>query len=187
MGPAEEQLDPSPPFGRRWRVVAAIVALAFTFGVGAGAGYRWRGEPAPAPEPTASHQLTRANVRATDGRCATQDGTQLWLGIEIENYSPGAVVLDEVAVNLPLGGFNLDRTLWAVCGALSPPSGGSPELPVGGTMWLSVILDVLVDCPTPLPVLFRLSYTDAAGTTVELDIGGFVDLGSVSYHGCATV
>ena len=61
---------------------------------------------------------------------------------------------------------------------------GDDVLPPGGTAWLSVTFQVLVPCPRPLPVQFRVSYqgTTRPGTAL---LQGFPDLGEVAYTGCA--
>jgi hypothetical protein len=61
---------------------------------------------------------------------------------------------------------------------------GEDVVPAGGTAWFSVIFQVLVSCPRPLPVQFSVSYRgDTRQGTARLQ--GFPDLGKVSYTGCA--
>ena len=60
---------------------------------------------------------------------------------------------------------------------------GDDVVPPGGTAWFTVTFQVLVACPSPLPVQFTLSYQGAtAPGTASLQ--GFPDLGQVSYSGC---
>jgi hypothetical protein len=57
-------------------------------------------------------------------------------------------------------------------------------VPPGGTAWFSVTFQVLVSCPSPLPVQFSVSYQgNTRPGTAQLQ--GFPDLGKVSYRGCA--
>jgi hypothetical protein len=60
---------------------------------------------------------------------------------------------------------------------------GDDVVPPGGTAWFSVTFQVLVACPSPLPVQFSVSYQGSTrpGTT---QLQGFPDLGKVSYTGC---
>jgi len=44
--------------------------------------------------------------------------------------------------------------------------------------------DVLVPCPGPLPVLFSVTYAQA-GKVAVANVGGFSDLGDVSFTGCS--
>jgi hypothetical protein len=89
------------------------------------------------------------------GRCAVQLGHTLQLGIEIMNQSDRTVVLRQI----------------------------KPALPLGATGWLTVTFDVMVSCPQPLPVQFKVSYLQAGRlATAELD--SFPDLGQVRYNNC---
>lgn len=56
-----------------------------------------------------------------------------------------------------------------------------PELE---TTWLRMTFDVLVPCPAALPVEVNLRYAQAEKVAVT-PIGGFADLGDVSYTGCS--
>jgi hypothetical protein len=61
---------------------------------------------------------------------------------------------------------------------------GDDVVPPGGTAWFSVTFQVLVSCPSPLPVQFSVSYqANMRPGTAQLQ--GFPDLGKVAYTGCA--
>jgi hypothetical protein len=61
---------------------------------------------------------------------------------------------------------------------------GDDVVPPGGTAWFSITFQVLVSCPSPLPVQFSVSYQgNTRPGTARLP--GFPDLGKVSYTGCA--
>jgi hypothetical protein len=66
-----------------------------------------------------------------------------------------------------------------------PGVGQATSLASGATGWLTVTFDVMVSCPQPLPVGFKVSYTQAGRrATTELD--SFPDLGQVHYNKCPT-
>ena len=137
-----------------------------------------------------------------------QRGRELQVGVEVINLSETAVTLGQARPILPLGGLRLVSQQWAPCGALSPSwqaadggmivfvkastgvvevgsatPGGAAVLPPNGTAWLSVTFQVLVACPSPLPVQFSVGYREN-GRTGTAQLAGFPDLGQVSYTGC---
>jgi hypothetical protein len=65
----------------------------------------------------------------------------------------------------------------------SGSAAGTAVLPPLGAAWLSVTFRVLVACPSPLPVLFSVSYQQN-GRTDTAQLPGFPDLGQVTYTGC---
>jgi hypothetical protein len=140
------------------------------------------------------------------GECSVQHGRDLQVGVEVINLSGTPVTLGQVRPILPLGGLRLVSQQWAPCGAIVPagqaagsgtiifigPSTGEVEagnganaavLPPYGAAWLSVTFRVLVTCPSPLPVLFSVSYQEN-GQTDTAQLPGFPDLGQVAYTGC---
>jgi len=152
--------------------------------------------------------LAGAAVNQTAGACSVQHGHDVQLGVEVINLSATTVTLGPVKPILPLGGLRAVSQQWAPCDAVSPswliaggdgivtivraPGGtrlGDPlhsddVVPPGGTAWFSVTFQVLVSCPSPLPVQFSVSYQASTGAgTARLP--GFPDLGTVSYTGCA--
>jgi hypothetical protein len=56
-------------------------------------------------------------------------------------------------------------------------------LPAGATEWPTITFDVLVRCPSPLPVQFLVSYT-ISGKPATAQLDEFPDLGQVAYSGC---
>ena len=56
----------------------------------------------------------------------------------------------------------------------------------GATGWLTVTFDVMVGCPQPLPVFFKVSFVQA-GRLVTAELDSFPDLGEVRYNNCTTV
>lgn len=74
---------------------------------------------------------------------------------------------------------------WGSCGQLAAVDDADPHaLPSGATAWLRMTFDVLVPCPKPMPVIFTATYPQA-GTVAVSAVGGFSDLGDVSYTGCS--
>jgi hypothetical protein len=147
-----------------------------------------------------------SGVAQNGGECSVQHGRDLQVGVEVINVSGTPVTLGQVKTILPLGGLRPVSQQWAPCGALVPAgqaagggtiifigaSTGEVEagtganavvLPPYGSAWLSVTFRVLVACPSPLPVLFSVSYQEngRAGTA---QLPGFSDLGQVPYTGC---
>jgi hypothetical protein len=140
------------------------------------------------------------------GECSVQHGRDLQVGVEVINLSGTPVILGQVRTILPLGGLRVVSQQWAPCGAIFPAgqaagsgsivfigaSTGEIEagngadaavLPPYGDAWLSVTFRVLVACPSPLPVLFSVSYQEN-GRTDTAQLPGFSDLGQVAYSGC---
>ncbi len=128
-------------------------------------------------------------VSATGSRCAVQRGHTLQLGIEIMNRSGRTVVLRQVKPVLPLGGLHEIASQWGTCGSLpeaGPGFGQAASLAPGATGWLTVTFDVMVGCPQPLPVSFKVSFVQV-GRLVTADLASFPDLGQVRYNNCTTV
>jgi hypothetical protein len=175
---------PRDPAWRRMSL--AVLALGLAFAVGAAVGYQAHGDRAPAPAQQ-DGRVGNATVGSTGRQCATQVGTLLWLGIELINRGPGAVTLRSVSFTLPLGGLEARAGLWGVCGQIEADAATVQRtLDEGASVWVSGAFDVEVDCPMPLPVQFRLAYSDSTGANREDNVGGFPDLGRVPYSGCDT-
>lgn len=178
----------------------------------AAAGFAAQVYPPPAPGgPAYSSSLGSTDLSGlaqTDGGCSVQRGRELQVGVEVINLSETAVTLGQVRPVLPSGGLRPASQQWAPCGALSPSwqaadggmivlvrsstgvvevgsgtPGGAAVLPPNGTAWLSATFQVLVACPSALPVQFSVSYQqDGRARTTEL--AGFPDLEQVPYTGC---
>jgi hypothetical protein len=124
----------------------------------------------------------------TGHRCAVQLGHALQLGVEVVNQSDRAVALRQIEPVLPLGGLKAVASRWGTCGALPEPGQGPGQATVlgpGATGWLTVTFDVMVSCPQPLPVQFKISFVQA-GRLVTAEFAGFPDLGQVQYNNCGT-
>jgi hypothetical protein len=186
-----------PPPGRRWggarglAVGAALVALAAALLLGVSGGHHR--QPGTTTRPAgAARSLTAGSaagvavIGATGSRCAVQLGRTLQLGIEIINQSDRAVAVRQVRAVLPLGGLRAVATQQGPCGLLPQPGPGQAgSLAPRATRWLAVTFDVLVSCPQPLPVGFKVSYVQA-GQLATSELSSFPDLGQVRYSYCRT-
>ena len=115
-----------------------------------------------------------------------QLGRTLQLGIEIVNQSARPVALSKVAPIMPLDGLRAVAARWGPCGSLPEPvPPQSRSLGPGATRWLTVTFRVLVKCPEPFPVLFKVRYAQA-GRTMTTEFDSFPDLGQVKYNSCPT-
>jgi hypothetical protein len=125
-------------------------------------------------------------ISATGSRCAVQLGHTLQLGIEVMNQSDRTLALRQTKPVLPLGGLHAIASQWGTCGSLPEPGlEQATSLAPGATAWLTVTFAVMVRCPQPLPVWFKVSYMQADRVvTAELD--SFPDLGQVRYSNCTT-
>jgi hypothetical protein len=125
-------------------------------------------------------------ITDTGNRCAVQLGHALQLGVEVVNQSDRTVALRQIEPVLPLGGLKAVASRWGTCGALPELSPGqATALGPGATRWLTVTFDVIVSCPQPLPVQFKISYAQA-GRLVTAELPGFPDLGQVQYNNCGS-
>jgi len=127
-------------------------------------------------------------ITGTGNRCAVQLGHALQLGVEIVNQSDRTVALRQIEPVLPLGGLKAVASRWGTCGALTelgPGLGQATALGPDATGWLTVTFDVMVGCPQPLPVQFKISYAQAS-RLVTAELPGFPDLGQVRYNNCGT-
>ncbi len=194
---APDVLDTTRPLsvldrlGRRELVIAAVVAALI---LGAALGYisgKHAGKKvirvAASPSSTAATRpVPTSPVSATGAQCSAHSGTQLQLGIEITNASAAPVTLGDVHTDLPLGGLRQVRSSVGSCGELPSVRDSAIAgfvLGPGATTWITVLMQVLVTCPGPLPAQFVLGYTQA-GHAVTDNLGGFSDLGNVPYPGC---
>jgi hypothetical protein len=179
----------------RWRPPRAAAVLgAAGLVVGLAAGYA-AGTLHAGSHPAASARSRGATGPASaaagglplieDGpQCSAQTVGGLQLGLQVTNTSASAVTLRRVDVVLPLGGLQPVAQAWGPCGEL-PWVSQTPGavVPAGASTWFSVTFRVLVGCPGPLPVQFRLRY-DQDGRPGSIFLGGFSDLSQVPYGGC---
>ena len=184
---------------RRWRRPQAAVGLgaagllAGLAGLAAGyaIGTHHAGNHPAGPSP--SRRAARAASSPVAGEfplsqagpeCSAQTGRELQLGLQVTNTSATSVTLRRVDVVLPLGGLRPVAQGWGSCGELpSPGQAPGAVLPAGASTWFTVTFRVLVGCPVPLPVQFRLRY-DLGGRPGSTFLGGFSDLSHVPYTGC---
>lgn len=177
----------------RGRGTAGLIAVALV--VGAVMGYltgirsnapqaRTDG-PGPHASPTDSVVKDETQlVTWTGNRCSAQLGDRLQLGVEIVNQSATTATLRRVEVILPLHGLRATASAWGSCGQMSPVDTGTPhQLPPDAITWLTITLDVLIPCPTPIPVILNLTYTQGDHTATS-DLHSFPDLGNVPYTRC---
>jgi len=167
----------------------ALVTLAAGLLLGFVGGYRQataNGGPTRSTTSATPVSPFDAAIVDTGNRCAVQLGHTLQLGLEIVNQSKGTVALRQVEPVLPIGGLKAVASRWGTCGALTGVGPGQPTaLGPGATGWLTVTFDVMISCPQPLPVQFRISYLQAGRLEVA-DLDGFADLGQVQYNNCET-
>jgi hypothetical protein len=180
----------------RWRrpalfgLVAAAMLLAGLGGYRIGTehaptGGRSTGPGAASPSSGSAGSEGQPPVTGTGNRCSLQLGDRLQLGVEIVNQSSTTVTLGPIDAVLPLGG--LRRTAGAVgtCGQLSSSGGAAgAAFPAGASTWLTMTFDVLMPCPTPMPVQFVVGYTQG-GQHADSRLSAFPDLGGVPYTGCS--
>ena len=185
---------PRWPWGTARGPAISIVLAALAAGLLLGfAGGRLQaganGRPArAATSATAVFPVGDTAITGTGNRCAVQLGHALQLGVEVVNRSDGTVALRQIEPVLPLGGLKAVASRWGTCGALpelGPGPGQATALGPGATGWLTVTFDVMVGCPQPLPVQFKISYAQA-GRSVTAELPGFPDLGQVRYNNCGT-
>jgi hypothetical protein len=167
----------------------ALTALAAGLLLGFIGGYRQgtaNGRPARAATSAATVVPVGTAITGTGNLCAVQLGHDLQLGVEVLNQSDRTVALRQVEPVLPLGGLKAVATWWGTCGELAELGPvQATALGPGATRWLTVTFDVLVACPQPLPVQFKISYVQA-GRLATADLPGFPDLAQVQYNNCGT-
>ncbi|GIH20942.1 hypothetical protein [Rugosimonospora africana] len=174
-----------PPWRRSttaWALVAAIL-------VGGLAGYlvgvRHAGTPVASPSTSPQAPARQPALVGTGNRCAVQLGKQLQLGVELVNGSDAATTIDRVEVDLPLNGLQQLDSAWGSCGQLTTARAGGHRLDAGAVGWVTVTFDVLVPCPSAIPVGFIFQY-EHGGEPGNTEVWGFSDLGEVTYTGCPT-
>jgi hypothetical protein len=171
-------------------IVLAALAAGLLLGFAGGrVQARLNGQPARAAASAATVFPAGGDaITMTGNRCAVQLGHALQLGVEVVNQSDRTVALRRIEPVLPLGGLRAVASRWGTCGALAELGPGPHQataLGPGATGWLTVTFDVMVGCPQPLPVQFKVSYVQA-GRFVTAELPGFPDLGQVRYNHCGT-
>jgi hypothetical protein len=180
-------------FARRPPRAVLLAAAALLVGLAAGyaAGSLHTGKtPAPPARHSAAVSAAPSLVLGgfplsqTGPACSAQLGRELQVGVEVTNTSAATITISRVEVVLPLRGLTVVSQAWGTCGELpAVPENPGNVLPAGGSTWFTVTFRVLVKCPGPLPVQFRLDYLNAGRTAVAA-LPGFDDLGQVPYAGC---
>lgn len=177
---------PGPTISIALTALAAGLLLGF---IGGNRQATANGKPTRAATPAATaFPVGGTAITGTGNRCAVQLGHALQLGVEVVNQSDGTVALRQIEPVLPLSGLKAVASRWGTCGALPGPGPGpgrATALGPGATGWLTVTFDVMVACPQPLPVQFKISYAQA-GRLVTAELPGFSDLGQVQYNNCGT-
>jgi hypothetical protein len=198
----EQGKDPGDPHPRRFDAIRWLGFLGPGFG-----GDRWRRRPSRGAAVLAAVTLVAglsagyvagkgapSNPLAGVGppieqfpeSCSTQTGSELQVGVEVENDSATAVNLVGVKTTFPTSNGVLREVswMWEPCGAISYGLYQSTvDLEPGAGAWLSVTLKVNVPCPEPYPVQFSVTYI-RSGTAGTAQLPGFPDLGSVPYNDC---
>lgn len=198
----EDTIEPAPHPNwwstlQRRRTELAVVATAFVVAVvvaylvGAAHDHSTSTGPSTAAStsadgaPSGSLLAPALTLVQTGAQCATQTGGQLELGIEVANRSAAALQLTSVDPVLPLGGLRADVESLGACGQVGPaPAAAGASIAAGATAWISSVFDVLETCPQALPVQFAIDYLQGS-RAARVTLGGFSDLGGVSYSGCA--
>ena len=193
--------SPRPPVRWSLRPSWLVGLLAAVLVAGIGIGYlvgghgKTRTVAAPPSSGAASEPLPAGSalaevpkLNATGNTCVgmlASNGRPLMVGIEIVNGGPQPVVLRNVQGVFPLGGLRQVDSQAGQCDNNSTESVAGRRIEPTATAWISLTLDVLVRCPGPLPVRFRVAYTADGGQGLQ-QLGGFPDLSEVPYPGCPT-
>jgi hypothetical protein len=185
--------SPRPP--ARWSVrprwLALLLALALLVGVGigylAGRGERHAAAPTPTSASTAPSSSAGIALASTGNVCSGVPGydRRLLLGVQIVNTASQPVVLRAIHVELPLSGLRVLSTQVDQCAENATQQVAGYRLGPAAAAWISMTAVVLVHCPAPLPVRFNVDY-ELDGASASQLVGGFPDLGSVSFPGCPT-
>jgi hypothetical protein len=180
----------SPRLGRTGKLTAKLVVAALAVGLLGGylGGYQvgdahGRGL-VPKPRPTPAREVSSFGLAETGSQCSTALGKTLQVGVEVVNGSPGAVRLGALTATFPQGGMKVTKATWGPCGTLPYPRAGQGVLlPVGSSIWLSVTVTTVGECPAGLPVEYVASFSQL-GQTYTVALPGYVDLGGVQLKGC---
>jgi hypothetical protein len=166
-----------------WLAVLTLAALAAGIGIGYALG-RHTSKPVSASTPAGSALAELPQLTTTGSICSVQPphSRQLTLGIQVQNSGGAPLQISDVQGVFPLGGLRMVAAAVGHCDYPGVPVGGN-WVAAGGTAWLRLTVDVLVRCPAPAPVRFRVDYT-GSGAPASVTLAGFPDLGTVPYSGC---
>ncbi|HTW19943.1 MAG TPA: hypothetical protein VME70_07010 [Mycobacteriales bacterium] len=177
----------------RWTVlfVALLVvggAVGYVVGTGAGSGgHHARSSQVAQPGARGGATILGGPPLAQTGAtCSVQHGHRLQVGIQVNNVSNLVFDIVGVRIRLMVPGLRVLRTAAGSCGERTLPFEpySNAVAPGGSSIWLTATLRVLVRCPAPDPVQFRIRYRQNGQTHSQL-LPGFVDLAHVPYSGCA--
>lgn len=186
---------PRPP--RRWPMhpswLAGLLAVALLVGIGIGylIGRRPdRDHPAAAPTTsapagTALVEPQALNTVTTCYGIEPTTGAPVMVGVNLVNEDSRPLVLTGVQGVFPLGGLRQVGSQVGQCDNNATAVVSGHQIAPSASIWLSLILDVQVRCPAPLPVQLRIDYT-VGGLPATQIIAPFPDLSRASYPGCPT-
>lgn len=190
-GTTTSRIRRAGPPATRWALVSVLVAVGLIgYAVHAGHhGPAGHARSTQAAQPGARGGSTLVGGPAmiqTGATCSIQHGHRLQLGIQVNNQSD--IVVDILAVHTrqPVHGLHLIRTASGACGERTLPLQpfSNAVAPAGASIWLTATERVLVRCPGPDPVQFRVRYRQN-GQAHSQRLAGFVDLTHVPYTGCS--
>jgi hypothetical protein len=159
-------------------VLAAGICVGYVFG-------RHSSEAASgAPTPAGSVLAELPQLQNTGSVCSVQPPhtRRLTLGLQVLNSGGAPLQIIDVQGVFPIGGLRMAAAAIGHCNDLGLPVGGN-WVAAGGTAWLRVTVDVLMGCPAPAPVQFRVEYT-GGGAPTSVTLAAFPDLANVTYSGC---
>ena len=173
---------------RPWWLVLllAVAVLAAGIGIGYALGRHTSkttsGAPSATPAGVALAELPKLDT--TGARCSLQPpGTRrLMLGVQVHNGQTLPIQFHDLRGIFPMGGMRVVDAAVGRCNAAGVPVPDDWLTP-GGTTWLRITVDVLVRCPTPLPVQYEVDYA-VDGAPASVTLAAFPDLGGVPYSGC---
>jgi hypothetical protein len=178
---------------RRWRTRRfGPIALLMAVLIGLVGGYveGHHRHPSDAPQlPSARPVAARPGdgVVATGNSCSAQLDTRLELGVEVINPSSVSVLLDQLTLVRPRHGLRPVATAIGTCGQVTDsPAFGQARLRSGRSTWLTMTFDVVVHCPSALPVELRLRYSHGSHPTSSL-LAEFPNLSRVAFSRCPPV
>ncbi|HEY3090026.1 MAG TPA: hypothetical protein VGJ59_18395 [Jatrophihabitantaceae bacterium] len=161
-------------------VLAAGICVGYVFGRHASKA----ASGAPTPTPAGSVLAELPQLQNTGSVCSVQPPRtrRLTLGLQVLNSGGAPLQIIDVQGVFPIGGLRMAAAAIGHCNDPGVPVGGN-WVAAGGTAWLRVTVDVLMGCPAPAPVQFRVEYT-GGGAPTSVTLAAFPDLGSVTYSGC---
>jgi hypothetical protein len=193
--PADDLIKgPSPRPPTHWTVrpwwLAALVLAVLAAGICVGYVFGRHTSkaasvaPTPTPTPAGSALAELPQLITTGSVCSAQPPRtrQLTLGLQVQNSGGAPLQIIDVQGVFPIGGLRMAAAAVGHCNDPGAPVAGN-WIAAGSTAWLRVTVDVLMGCPAPAPVQFRVEYT-GGGAPTSVTLAAFPDLGNVTYSGC---